>query len=83
MLQDLDLTQVIKASTLGEKESKTICFKYNGANKQAFNFSGIEPAANETLGEFLDAHWLDIDLEEWTTKDGEVRKNFTVRVSLN
>ena len=83
MLTNLDLNQVIKSSTLGEKKSPTICFKLNGANKHAFNFSGIEPAEGQTLGEFLDAHWLDIDLEEWTTKDGEVRKNFTVRSSVN
>ena len=86
MLTNLDLNQVIKSSTLGEKKSPTICFKLNGANKCAFNFSGIEPAKGETLGEFLDRTMSDIELEEWTktNENGETEshRNFTIRLSF-
>jgi hypothetical protein len=84
MLKDLDLKQVIKLSTLGTKQTPVVCFKYKGANKCAFNFTNhLEIKEGETLQEFLDETWADIDLEEWSNKDGEVQKNFTVRCSVN
>ena len=82
MLTNLDLNQVIKSSTIEGKKTPFIKFKLGTSNKCAWNFSGIEPAANETLGEFLDAHWLDLSLEEWIDKDGETHRNYTIRLSF-
>ena len=86
MLKDLDLKQVIKLSTLGDKQTPVVCFKINGANKCAFNFTGSVPNEGETLGEFLDRTMSDVSLEEWTktNENGETEshRNFTVRLSF-
>ena len=66
MLQGLDLKQVIKSGVIGSNNSAYVSFKYNGANKCAFNFMGVDPIENETFAEFLDRTSADINLEEWT-----------------
>ena len=84
MLKDLDTKQIVKLSTLGDKQTPVVCFKYQGANKCAFNFTRIlEIPEGTSLQDFLDLSWSDIDLEEWTNKDGEVQKNFSIRCSVN
>lgn len=82
MLKGLDLTQTIKSGFIGGNNSPYISFKVDGANKCAFNFTGTTPEENETLSEFLDRTLSDIDLEEWTNANGEIHKNFTVRMSF-
>jgi hypothetical protein len=75
MLKDLDLKQVIKLSTLGTKQTPVVCFKYKGANKCAFNFTNhLEIKEGETLQEFLDETWADIDLEEWSNSYNTIMK---------
>ena len=81
MLKDLDLNQVIKSGVIGVAQTPFVSFKYNGANKCAFNFTGCYPSEGETLQDFLDRTMSDIDLEEWN-KDGEVQKNFSIRMSF-
>ena len=87
MLPGLDLKQIIKSGVIGSNNSRYISFKLNGANKCAFNFMGVEPIENESLGEFLDRTMSDISLEEWTKTDenGESHshKNYTVRLSFD
>ena len=87
MLQNLDLKQIIKPGVIGTANTPYISFKINGAHKCAFNFMGVDPIENETLGEFLDRTMSDINLEEWskTNKDGETEshRNFVVRLSFD
>ena len=86
MLQGLDLKQVIKSGVIGTANTPYISFKINGANKCAFNFTGVTPSENETFAEFLDRTMSDIVLEEWTkTNDSgetEYHRNFTIRMSF-
>ena len=87
MLQGLDLKQIVKSGVVGSNNSPFISFKYNGANKCAFNFMGVDPIENETFAEFLDRTSADINLEEWTKVDenGESHphKNFAIRLSFD
>ena len=86
MLKDLDLKQIVKSGVVGSNNSAYVSFKYNGANKCAFNFTGSIPNEGETLGEFLDRTMSDVSLEEWTktNENGETEshRNFTVRLSF-
>ena len=83
MLQGIDLKQVIKSNIIGVAQTPIICFKLNGANKCAFNFTSSVPNEGETLQEFLDRTSSDISLEEWTNNEnGESHRNFTVRLSF-
>ena len=86
MLKDLDLKQIIKSGVIGTANTQYVSFKINGANKCAFNFTGVTPNENESLGEFLDRTMSDIELEEWTktNENGETEShcNFTVRLSF-
>ena len=87
MLKELDLTQTIKSGVVGSNNSAYITFKIEGANKCAFNFTGVDPVENETLQEFLDRTSADIMLEEWTKIDenGESHshRNYVVRMSFD
>ena len=87
MLQGLDLKQIIKSGVIGAANTPYIGFKLAGANKCAFNFMGVDPIENETIGAFLDRTMSDISLEEWTevNENGESHshKNFTVRLSFD
>jgi hypothetical protein len=86
MLQGIDLNCEVKSGVIGSNNSAYIAFKYNGANKCAFNFTGSVPNEGETLQEFLDRTSSDISLEEWTktNENGETEshRNFTVRLSF-
>ena len=86
MLKDLDLTQIIKSGVIGTANTPYICFKVNGANKCAFNFTGVTPSENESFAEFLDRTSADITMEEWskTNDNGETEshRNFTIRLSF-
>ena len=86
MLQNLDLKQIVKSGVIGVAQTPYISFKINGANKCAFNFTGVTPDEGETLGEFLDRTMSDIVLEEWskTSEDGETEshRNYTIRLSF-
>ena len=86
MLQGLDLKQVIKSGVVGSNNSAYVSFKYNGANKCAFNFMGVDPIENETFAEFLDRTMSDLTMEEWskTNENGETEshRNYTVRLSF-
>ena len=86
MLQGIDLKQIVKSNVIGVAQTPYICFKVNGANKCAFNFTGVTPSENETFAEFLDRTSADINLESWskTNEDGEIEShsNFTVRLSF-
>ena len=87
MLQGLDLKQIVKSGVIGSNNSAYVIFKYNGANKCAFNFTGVTPSEGESLAEFLDRTMADICLEEWSevNENGESHphKNFTIRLSFN
>jgi hypothetical protein len=86
MLQGIDLKQIVKSGVIGVSQTPYICFKLNGANKCAFNFTNVVPDENETLGEFLDRTLSDLSLEEWTKTDEngetESHRNFTIRMSF-
>ena len=86
MLQNLDLKQIIKPGVIGKDNTPYVSFKINGANKCAFNFTGVTPSENETFAEFLDRTLSDIVLEEWNevNENGESHshKNYTVRMSF-
>ena len=86
MLKELDLTQIVKSGVIGTANTPYICFKINGANKCAFNFTGSYPSEGESLGEFLDRTMSDITLEEWSKVDenGETQshRNFSIRMSF-
>ena len=86
MLKGLDLTQTIKSGFIGGNNSPYISFKVDGANKCAFNFTGVDPSENETLAEFLDRTSSDVNLEEWSSIDenGESHphRNFVIRMSF-
>ncbi len=86
MLQGIDLKQIVKSGIIGVAQTPYVSFKINGANKCAFNFTGLTPSENETLQEFLDRTQSDITLEEWTkvndSGETESHKNFTVRLSF-
>ena len=86
MLQGLDLKQVVKSGVNGSNNSAYVSFKINGANKCAFNFTGVTPSENETLGSFLDRTMSDLYLEEWTktNEDGETlsHRNYVIRLSF-
>ena len=86
MLQNLDLTQTIKSGVIGVANTPYISFKLEGANKCAFNFTGVSPVENETLGAFLDRTMSDITLEEWSkvneSGETESHRNFTIRLSF-
>ena len=86
MLQGIDLKQIVKSNVIGVAQTPYIAFKINGANKCAFNFTGVTPNENETLGEFLDRTMSDLTMEEWSKVDdnGETQshRNFTIRLSF-
>ena len=86
MLQGLDLKQIIKSGVVGNNNSAFISFKLGTSNKCAFNFTGVSPVENETLGEFLDRTLSDLSLEEWskTNDNGETEshRNYVVRLSF-
>ena len=86
MLQNLDLKQIIKSGVIGTANTPFISFKIDGANKCAFNFTGVTPSENETLGSFLDRTMSDLYLEEWskTNEDGETQshRNYVIRLSF-
>ena len=83
---NLDLKQVIKSGVIGTANTPFIGFKLGTSNKCAFNFTGVSPMENETLGEFLDRTMSDLTMEEWskTNESGETEshRNFVVRLSF-
>ena len=86
MLQGLNLEQIVKSGIIGVAQTPYVSFKINGANKCAFNFTGVTPSENETFAEFLDRTSADISLEEWTkvNENGETEshRNFSIRMSF-
>ena len=86
MLKGIDLKQIIKSGSIGAAKAPYVSFKLNGANKCAFNFTGVTPSEDETLAEFLDRTSADLSLEEWTkvneSGETESHRNFTVRLSF-
>ena len=86
MLQGIDLKQIVKSGVIGVAQTPYISFKINGANKCAFNFTGVTPNEGESLAEFLDRTSADINLEEWTKVDengeSQSHKNFAIRLSF-
>ena len=83
---NLDLKQIIKSGVVGNNNSPFIGFKLGTSNKCAFNFTGVSPVENETLGEFLDRTMSDLTLEEWSkvneSGETESHRNFTIRLSF-
>ena len=84
---NLDLNQVVKSGVIGTANTPFVSFKLGTSNKCAFNFTGVTPNENETLGEFLDRTMSDLTMEEWSSKiddNGETQshRNFVVRLSF-
>ena len=84
---NLDLKQVVKSGVIGTANTPFVSFKLGTSNKCAFNFTGVTPNENETLGEFLDRTSSDISLEEWTKVDengeSQSHRNFVIRLSFD
>ena len=83
---NLDLKQVVKSGVVGTANTPFISFKLGTSNKCAFNFTGVSPVENETLGEFLDRTMSDLTMETWSkvneSGETESHQNFVVRLSF-